>query len=101
MLLLTVCLICLTLGALFWFLRSRMTLVMQVICVASLSAASGIAVVGSLAFEQARSALVVKAGRGLEGVVGGRGNQAEGYFRNIREQIMTCLLYTSPSPRDS
>ena len=89
MLLLTVCLICLTLGALFWFLRSRMTLVMQVICVASLSAASGIAVVGTIALNRASEALVSQQAHAMEGVAAGRSHEAAGYFHSIHSQILT------------
>ena len=89
MLLAAVCLACLALGATFWFLRSRLTLAQQVICVASLSAVSGIAVVGAIAYGEASDALIAQRADGLEGVAYGRSHEAEGYFHTIHEQIKT------------
>ena len=89
MLLVVVCLACLVLGAAFWFLRSRLTLAQQVICVASLSAVSGIAVVGASAYNRASDALIAQRADGLAGVAYGRSHEAEGYFRTINEQMKT------------
>ncbi len=89
MLLAVVSTVCILLGAAFWLLRSRLTLAMQVICLAGLSTMSGIAVVGVVAFERASDALIEQRAQGLEGLVASRSHQAEGYFRNIREQIAT------------
>ncbi len=89
MLLITVSVLGLILGAAFWLLRSRLTLAQQVVCVACLSATSGIAVVGAIAFGRASDALVAQRAQGLEGVVAGRAHEAEGYFRSIRGQIAT------------
>ena len=97
-----VCLACLGAAALLWLQRDRMSLRLQVTCLALFTSLASIAAVGLLAYRASSDALVEQRAEGLVGIFQARGDRVEDYFETVRRQVQTfgADLLVSEATRD-